>query len=91
MKLQKLQIPMIALLVSLAATSHPSAAQTVKVYQQMSASEQTIFTAEQARQIALRMSGTNYQFTPSFETEIQKVDMCSARQQRDRWEKPIHA
>ncbi len=47
-------------------------AQTKKLYQQMSQSERTQFIAEQARNIARRMSGTEYQFTPQFELEIQK-------------------
>lgn len=47
-------------------------AQTSKVYQAMSKDEQTAFIAERARDIARRMSQTEYQFTPVFESEIQK-------------------
>lgn len=48
-------------------------AQTVeKTYQQMTEAERTAFVSAQARRIARQMSGTEYEFTPAFETGIQK-------------------
>ncbi|MCM3900253.1 MAG: transglycosylase SLT domain-containing protein [Pyrinomonadaceae bacterium] len=51
-------------------------AQTVqsgKVYEDMSRSERLVFVGEQARRIAREMSGSEYEFTPEFETDIQKA------------------
>ncbi|HKC63146.1 MAG TPA: M56 family metallopeptidase, partial [Pyrinomonadaceae bacterium] len=47
-------------------------AQTGKTYQTMKRDEQTAFIAEKARDIARRMSQREYEFTPAFESEIQK-------------------
>jgi peptidoglycan lytic transglycosylase D len=41
------------------------------IYKDMSQSEQLAFVAAQARRIALEMSGSNYEFTPAFEKDIQ--------------------
>jgi beta-lactamase regulating signal transducer with metallopeptidase domain len=43
-----------------------------KNYQEMTSAEQTAFIATQARNIARRMSGNEYEFTPAFEAEIRK-------------------
>lgn len=54
--------------------------QTGKSYQAMTKDEQTAFIAEKARDIARRMSQTEYQFTPAFEAEIQRsVDYYARR------------
>src|SRR3982751_6987385 len=42
-----------------------------KTYQQMTPRERTTFVAAQARRISRQMSGTEYEFTPEFETGIQ--------------------
>jgi hypothetical protein len=42
------------------------------LYQQMAQSERAAFVGEQARRIASRISGTEYEFTPEFEAEIQR-------------------
>jgi hypothetical protein len=47
--------------------------QSGKVYDDMSRSERLVFVGEQARRIAREMSGSEYQFTPEFETDIQKA------------------
>lgn len=43
-----------------------------KVYQDMSRAERLIFVAAEARRIAREMSGSEYQFTPAFESHIEK-------------------
>src|SRR5947209_14089742 len=58
--------------VSDSSTTNLVKAQTGKSYQAMSKDEQSAFIAEKARDIARRMSQTEYQFTPAFESEIQK-------------------
>jgi membrane-bound lytic murein transglycosylase D len=39
----------------------------------MSRAERLVFVSEQARRIALEMSGTEYEFTPAFEEDIKKA------------------
>lgn len=52
----------------------------VRPYQQLTLSERKGFVAQQARSIARKMSGTEYEFTPEFETEIQQaVEAYAAR------------
>jgi hypothetical protein len=48
-------------------------AQSGKVYEDMSRPERLVFVGEQARRIAREMSGSEYEFTPAFETDIQKA------------------
>ncbi|MFN2454341.1 MAG: transglycosylase SLT domain-containing protein [Pyrinomonadaceae bacterium] len=75
MKVQRISLLLIAALISLTVLARVTQAQATpsnKLYQQMARGEQTAFIAEQARRIARRMSGTEYEFTPAFETEIQK-------------------
>lgn len=68
MKLRFVIISAILLLIS------PHArAQTVKVYEDMSRAERLVFVGEQARRIAREMSGSDYQFTPDFERDIQRA------------------
>jgi len=51
-----------------------------QTYQQMSLAERGAFVSEQARRLARQMAGRDYQFTPSFEAEIQKsVDFYARR------------
>jgi hypothetical protein len=71
MKLQRVLISTLALTISLATIESSSSAQTTRTYQQMTASERTIFVREQAQRIARQMSGTDYQFTNAFATDIQ--------------------
>ena len=83
MKLQRMLFLLLAVAISLTMTPRPSGAlptQSAKLYQQMTQSERSAFVAEQARGIARRMSGNDYQFTTSFEAEIQKaVDFYTRR------------
>lgn len=60
----------LALLLSLAAPH--AQAQAGKPYQQMTGEERAAFVRAEARAIARRMSGAEYEFTPGFEAEIQK-------------------
>src|SRR5215204_6716161 len=46
-------------------------AQTAKPYQQMSASERANFVSKASKEIARRLSDSEYQLTASFETDIQ--------------------
>ena len=62
----------LAAIISLTTLAQGIQAQTGRLYQQMTQSERTAYVAEQARNIARRISGANYQFTPAFEAEIQK-------------------
>ena len=51
-----------------------------KTYQQMTLAERGAFVSEQAQRLARQMSGRDYQFTSSFEAEIQKsVDFYARR------------
>lgn len=51
-----------------------------KLYQQMSQDERTAFVSEQSRRIARQMSGTDYELTAAFTTDIQKfVDRYARR------------
>lgn len=51
-----------------------------KTYQQMNPARRAAFVAGEARNIARRMSGAEYKFTPAFEAEIQKsVDFYAGR------------
>ena len=71
MKLQRILMLTLALAISLATIASSSSAQTTRTYQQMTASERTAFVREQAQRIARQMSGTDYQFTDAFTTDIQ--------------------
>ncbi len=71
MKLQRILVLTTALAISLATIASSSSAQTTRTYQQMTASERTAFVREQAQRIARQMSGTDYQFTDAFTTDIQ--------------------
>jgi hypothetical protein len=61
-------------------TSISAQTATSQLYRQMSPSEQAAFVHEQAREIARQMSGSEYEFTPAFEMEIQKhIDKYARR------------
>jgi hypothetical protein len=83
MKLQKILILLPAVLFCLAANLPASQAQTTssgKIYQQMSSTEQSAFVADQAKGIARALSGSEYEFTPGFITDIQQsVNQYSRR------------
>ncbi|MCP9496474.1 MAG: transglycosylase SLT domain-containing protein [Pyrinomonadaceae bacterium MAG19_C2-C3] len=67
----------------IASTATITGAQTMsssKTYQQMDAAGRSAYVAGEARNIARRMSGSEYKFTPAFEAEIQKsVDFYAGR------------
>lgn len=53
---------------------------TSQLYRQMSPSEQAAFVHERAREIARQLAGSEYEFTPAFEMEIQKhIDRYARR------------
>jgi hypothetical protein len=83
MKLKRTVLFTLTLIISLSTSTRLSnavTAQSVMSYQDMSSSQQKAFVAEKAREISRRMSGSDYQFTPMFETEIQKaVDFYARR------------
>src|SRR5437870_3091768 len=83
MKLKRTVLFTLTLIISLSTSTRLSnavTAQSVMSYQDMSASQRKAFVAEKAREISRRMSGSDYQFTPVFETEIQKaVDFYAQR------------
>lgn len=75
MKLQKM-LMLLAAIFFLTTSALETRAQTVqsgKVYEDMSRPERLAFVGEQARRIAREISGTEYEFTPAFETDIQKA------------------
>jgi len=47
----------------------------MKAYEEMSRAERQAFVGDQARRIALELSGSEYAFTPAFEEDIQKAVM----------------
>lgn len=49
-----------------------SAQSAVKLYRQMSPTEQAVFVQERSRELARQISGNEYEFTTAFEMEIQK-------------------
>jgi hypothetical protein len=74
MKLQKMLI-LLAVIFFSTASALECRAQTPsgKVYEDMSRAERLTFVGEQARRIAREISGNEYQFTPEFESDIQKT------------------
>lgn len=75
MRLQKVLLSLLAVIISSMATvpaTHAQATTPGKLYRQMSQAERAAFVRERARQIARQISGTEYEFTPAFESEIQK-------------------
>lgn len=75
-----LTLSLVVLIVGYMIAPRSSGAQSSRLYQQMTPSEQTAFVAEQARRIARQTSGREYEFTAAFEAEIQKaVDLYARR------------
>jgi hypothetical protein len=75
MKLQKLLILLIAVMVLVTTSDQVLRAQATpsgKLYQDMTQVERNAFIAEQTRLIAREMSGSDYEFTPAFEADIQR-------------------
>jgi hypothetical protein len=83
MRFEKTLLLLFALITSLATCASQSRAQTLPsgtVYQQMSSTERSAFVTEQAKRIAREMSGSEYEFTPGFVTNIeQSVNQYSRR------------
>ncbi|MEO8436182.1 MAG: transglycosylase SLT domain-containing protein [Pyrinomonadaceae bacterium] len=75
MRYQKMLLLFLALIVSLTTgtTARSQTASSGKVYQKMNHSERSAFVSEQARRIARELSGNEYEFTPSFEGDIQQA------------------
>jgi soluble lytic murein transglycosylase-like protein len=77
MKLKKIIVLSLSLLLWPALSLR---AQTGKPYQQMTLEERAAFVHAEARAVARKMAGTEYEFTPGFEAEIQKwVEDYAAR------------
>lgn len=80
MKTQRIVLALLAITMCLLATGASALAQSNDIYQQMTQPQRAAFVAEQARRIARQMSGRDYQFTASFDAEIQKsVDSYARR------------
>ena len=75
MKHQKMLLLLLALIVSLttAQQARSQTGQSGKTYQKMTHGERAAFVSEQARRIAREMSGSEYEFTPAFEGDIQQA------------------
>jgi hypothetical protein len=66
-------LPFAAIISLLAfAQSQAQTASARKPFQQMTLTERKSFIGQQARSIARKMSGRDYEFTPEYETEIQR-------------------
>jgi hypothetical protein len=80
MNIRTLLLLTLVTMIGVAAIPRSARVQPTKTYQQMTLAERGAFVSEQARRLALQMSGRDYQFTPSFEAEIQKsVDFYARR------------
>jgi len=83
MKFQRILIFSLTVMISLSASGRLSNAITTQAgasYQEMSLTQRRAFVHDKAREISRRLSGTDYEFTPAFETEIQKsVDFYAQR------------
>jgi soluble lytic murein transglycosylase-like protein len=78
MKLKRTIVLSLALLLSL--TAPATRAQTGKPYRQMTDEERAAFVRAEARAVARKLSGAEYEFTPAFEAEIQVwVEKYAAR------------
>jgi hypothetical protein len=75
MKLQKM-LMLLAVIFFLTASGLETQAQTThsgKAYEDMSRPERLTFVGEQARRIARDISGSEYEFTPAFQLDLQKA------------------
>ena len=89
MRHHKMLLLFMALIVSLTAGGRLAQAQAGKVYQKMTHAERSAFVSEQARRIARELSGNEYEFTPSFEGDIQQaVNQYARRFGKDGGEAP---
>src|SRR5215813_3563618 len=80
MKIQRTTIALLILTTCLATAPAKPVAQSTQTYQEMTQPQRSAFVAEQARRIARQMSGHDYQFTASFDAEIQRaVEFYSRR------------
>lgn len=83
MKIKRILLFSLTLIISSSTSSRLSNAVTTQTgasYQNMSLVQRKAFVAEKAREISRRISGSDYEFTPAFETEIQKaVDFYAQR------------
>jgi hypothetical protein len=83
MKLKRILLFSLIFIISLATSTRPTSAVTTQSgmsYQEMPLTQRRSFVAEKAREISRRISGSDYQFTPAFETELQKaVDFYAQR------------
>jgi hypothetical protein len=82
MKLKKMLflLAVTVLTTSFARTACAQTVQAAGLYQQMNQAEQSAFVANHARSVARQMAGSEYEFTPAFETEIRKsVDFYARR------------
>jgi hypothetical protein len=83
MKPKRILLFSLTLILSLSTSAHLSSAVTTQsgtLYQDMTLTQRRAFVAEKAREVARKMAGTDYAFTPGFETEIQKaVDFYAQR------------
>jgi len=78
MKFQRMFLLLLAALI--ASTTSAQTMPSKNLYQQMTPAARSAFVATEARRIARSMSGTEYEFTPAFEAEIQKsVDAYAQR------------
>jgi transglycosylase-like protein with SLT domain len=73
MRQHKMLLLLLALIVSLTTGGRQAQAQSGKVYEKMTHAERSAFVSEQARRIARELSGNEYEFTPSFEGDIQQA------------------
>lgn len=74
MKLSKMLLLCLALTIFSTTYAGIAGAQTPsKPYQQMTRDERSAFVASAARRIAREMSGSDYEFTPAFEEDIQQA------------------
>jgi hypothetical protein len=83
MKPRRILLFSLTLMLSLSTSARvatPIRTQSGAPYQEMSLVQRRVFTAEKAREISRKISGSNYEFTPAFESEIQKaVDFYAQR------------
>jgi hypothetical protein len=73
MKLQSRLMLLAVAIFFLTTSALEGRAQSSKAYEDMSRAERLVFVGEQARRIAREMSGSEYEFTPAFESDIQKA------------------
>lgn len=73
MTIQRILAVLLAITACLFTIAANTAAQSAETYQQMGQPQRAAFVSEQARRVARQMSGRDYQFTASFEAEIQKA------------------